>query len=56
MVAGERLVQRPHKLGDPRVIGSNDYAVRAHEVVDRGAFLQEFRIGDDVEFERKTAS
>src|SRR6201999_597466 len=46
------LVQCPHQLGGTRVVGADDDAVGAHEVLQRRTFLEKFRIGHHVEFNR----
>ena len=46
---GKRLVQPLHELLRPLVVAADQHAVRMHEVVDGGAFAQEFRIGADRE-------
>ena len=45
----EWAIQLQHDLLGCRRIGADDDAARAHEVVDGRAFLQEFRIADDIE-------
>ena len=49
MIAVERLIERPQQFSRTRVFGADDDPGRLHEVLDRGAFLEEFRVGDDVE-------
>ena len=46
---GERRVELSHQLGRSRSSVPIDDAVRLHEVVDRGALLQELRVADDAE-------
>jgi hypothetical protein len=55
MLAVEGLVEQPEQLGGARVVGADDDAIRAHEVLDRGAFLEEFRVGHHVEVDRDAA-
>ena len=50
MIAVERCVERAQQFGGARVVGADHDAVRAHEVINRRAFLEKFRVGDDVEF------
>ena len=49
--ARERLVQRAQQLGDARIVGADHHAVGTHEVFDRRAFLEEFRVRNHVEFD-----
>src|SRR6185437_601819 len=53
VVARERLVEGAHQLRGARVIRADDHPVRLHEVLDRRALLEEFRVGHDVEFDRR---
>ena len=55
VVALEGRVELAHELDGALVVGADDDAVRAHEVVDGGAFLEEFRVGDDGERCRRRA-
>ncbi|MCY1362309.1 hypothetical protein D9M69_490200 [compost metagenome] len=60
MVTREGRVQRTHGL--PRFLSgdtglsADDDAIRAHEVFDRGAFLEEFGVGDHGKVERRQAT
>jgi hypothetical protein len=45
-VARKRRVDRPHQQRRALVVGADDDPVGAHEVVDRGAFLEELRVAD----------
>ena len=47
--AGERSIELFHQLGGARVLGADHHAIRFHEIVDRGALLQELRVADDAE-------
>ena len=49
LVAHERRVELAHQRARALVVGADDDAVGLHEVLDRGAFLQELRVGDDRE-------
>ena len=49
VIALERRIQRAHQLGRALVVAADDDAVRAHEVLDRRAFLEELGVGDDAE-------
>ena len=53
--ARERLVQRHHHLGAARVLGADHDAIGLHEILDRGALLQEFGVADDAERVRRLA-
>jgi hypothetical protein len=48
-VEEERAIEFAHAFARALVIGADDDAVRALEIVDRRAFAQEFRVGDDGE-------
>jgi hypothetical protein len=50
-VSIERGIECAQQLAGARIVRADDDAVRAHEVFDRGAFLQELGIGHDVEFQ-----
>ena len=39
-----------HGRDGARGADPNDHAVRAHEIIDRKTFAEEFRIADDIEF------
>ena len=52
--ARERLVERAQQLGDARIVGADDDAIRPHEVLDGRAFLEEFRVRHHVEFDLGT--
>ena len=45
----ERPVELAHHLARALGLGADDDPVGAHEIVDRRAFAQEFRVGGDVE-------
>ena len=45
----ERPVKRAHDLSRPFGLGADHHAIRPHEIADRGALAQEFRVGDHVE-------
>ena len=45
VAALERRVQVAHDLGGALVVAAYHDAVGAHEILDRGAFLEEFRVG-----------
>jgi hypothetical protein len=49
VVALERRVQLAQQRGRALILRTDDDAVRAHEILDRRALLQELRIGDDTE-------
>lgn len=51
VVAVERLVEFAHHLAHLFVVAADHDAVRAPAVGDGGAFLEEFRVGDDLEFQ-----
>ncbi len=51
MVAIEGTVEFAHQLDGAGIFGAHHDAVRFHEIADRGAFLEEFRIGHDVEID-----
>ena len=53
--ARERLVERAQQFGDARIVGAHHHAIRTHEVFDGRAFLEEFRVGNHVEFDIGTA-
>ncbi len=55
-VAGERLVQGLHQVGGAVAVRAHDHPVRFHEIGDRGALLQKFRVGDGVVFDGRPAS
>ena len=48
-VALKRRVDGAQQRDRTLVVGADDDAVRSHEVLDGGAFLQKLRIGDDSE-------
>jgi hypothetical protein len=54
VVALERRIELAHDVRGVVVVRADDDAVGAHEVVDGGAFLEEFRVRHDVE--RKAAA
>ena len=47
MVTHEGRIQRAHQQHRAVVVGTDDDAVGAHEVVDRGTFLQKLRVAAD---------
>jgi hypothetical protein len=49
-LALEGRVELAHQLDRPRLLGADDDAVGTHEVLHRGALLEELRVGDDAEF------
>ena len=51
VIAVEWFVQRLERFSRARVVGPDDDPVGFHEVGDGGALLQEFRVGDHVEFQ-----
>ena len=52
MAAVEGGVELGHALARRFRIRTDDDAVRAHEIFDRSAFLEEFGVGDDIERDR----
>ena len=54
-VARERIVERLEQLGGARIVGADDDAIGLHEVADRGAFLEEFRVRHHVELDLRAA-
>ncbi len=55
VAAHERRVDRTHRGDRALVVGADHDAVGPHEIVDRRALLQEFRIGDHGEGDRRAA-
>ncbi len=55
VVAVEGLVELAHAFLRAGGAGADDDAVGLEEVADGGAFLEEFRVGDDVEGDRLAA-
>ena len=51
----ERRVEAPQHGDGPLIVRADDDAVGAHEVLDRGAFLEEFRVRDDGEIAAEMA-
>ena len=43
----KRRIERAHQVDGLVVLGTDDDAVGTHEVLDGGAFLEEFRVGND---------
>jgi len=52
VVSIEGLVEGAQELRGAGIVGADDDPVRLHEVVDRRAFLQEFRVRNNVEVDR----
>ncbi len=52
MVAVERCVQVAHHIAHFFALAADDDPVRPAAVGDRRAFLEEFRVGDDIELQR----
>ena len=46
---GQRLIEAPHHLARALIVGADEHAVGMGEVLDRGAFAQELRVGADGE-------
>ena len=55
VIARERVVECLQQFRRARVVGADDDPVRLHEVRDRGAFLQEFRVRHHVEVHARAA-
>ncbi len=49
MAALEGRVELAHKIDGLRILGADDDAIGAHEVLHRRAFLQELRVGNGTE-------
>ena len=55
MTAIERLIERPQQLRRSRIVGSDNDAIRLHEVADRSTFFEKLRIRDDIKLDRLAA-
>ncbi len=55
LFAHERVVQLFHDLGGAHIVGADHHPVRFHEVINGGAFLEEFRVGDHIELQADRA-